>query len=58
MNLNKFVVLPNKPKSVKINVRNLRELRFETAQLKQDNKDMENRLQQLQEVMSREKEER
>ncbi|XP_060734606.1 zinc finger B-box domain-containing protein 1 [Tachysurus vachellii] len=58
MNVNNFVVLPNKPKSVKINVRNLRELRIETAQLKQDNKDMENRLQQLQEVMSREKDER
>ncbi|KAF4072042.1 hypothetical protein AMELA_G00269750 [Ameiurus melas] len=58
MNLNNFVVLPNKPKSVKLNVRNLRELRMETAQLSQDNKDMESRLQQLREVMSHEKEER
>ncbi|XP_053479411.1 uncharacterized protein zbbx isoform X3 [Ictalurus furcatus] len=58
MNLNNFVVLPNKPKSVKLNVRNLRELRMETAQLSQDNKDMEIRLQQLREVMSHEKEER
>ncbi|XP_026770094.3 zinc finger B-box domain-containing protein 1 [Pangasianodon hypophthalmus] len=58
MNLNNFVVLPNKPKSVKLNVRNLRELRMETAQLSQDSKDMESRLQQLREVMSREKEER
>ncbi|KAK3548974.1 hypothetical protein QTP70_022652 [Hemibagrus guttatus] len=58
MNLNNFVVLPNKPKSVKLNVRNLRELRIETALLNQDNNDMENRLHQLREVMSREKEER
>ncbi|MCI4379369.1 hypothetical protein PGIGA_G00227350 [Pangasianodon gigas] len=58
MNLNNFVVLPNKPKSVKLNVRNLRELRMETAQLSQDSKDMESRLQQLREVMSCEKEER
>ncbi|XP_046721331.1 zinc finger B-box domain-containing protein 1 isoform X2 [Silurus meridionalis] len=58
MNSNNFVVLPNKSKSVKLKVRNLRELRMETAQLSQDNKGMENRLQQLREVMSREKVER
>ncbi|XP_060778977.1 zinc finger B-box domain-containing protein 1 isoform X2 [Neoarius graeffei] len=58
MNLNEFVVLPNKPKSIKLNVRNLHELRMETAQLTQDNKDTEGRLQQLREVMSCEKEER
>ncbi|XP_058242882.1 mucin-2 [Hemibagrus wyckioides] len=56
--MNNFVVLPKTPKSVKLNVRNLRELHIETAQLSQDNKDMENRLHQLREVMSREKEER
>ncbi|XP_053355854.1 zinc finger B-box domain-containing protein 1 isoform X1 [Clarias gariepinus] len=57
MNLNNFLALP-KPKSVKLNARNLRELRMETAQLSQDNKEMEIRLQQLKEVMSYEKEER
>ncbi|KAF5907885.1 zinc finger B-box domain-containing protein 1, partial [Clarias magur] len=57
MNLNNFVALP-KPRSVKLNARNLRELRMETAQLSQDNKEMEIRLQQLKEVMSHEKEER
>ncbi|XP_072551870.1 uncharacterized protein zbbx isoform X2 [Salminus brasiliensis] len=51
MNLNDFVVLPNKPKSVKLNVRNLRELRMETVHLDQENKDMENRLQELREIM-------
>ncbi|XP_017579095.1 mucin-5AC isoform X1 [Pygocentrus nattereri] len=58
MNLNDFLVVPNKPKSVKLNVRNLRELRMETVQLDQENKDMENRLKELREIMSHEKEER
>ncbi|KAL7878322.1 hypothetical protein AOLI_G00092960 [Acnodon oligacanthus] len=58
MNLNDFVVVPSKPKSVKLNVRNLRELRMETVQLDQENKDMENRLKELREIMSHEKEER
>ncbi|KAL6478595.1 hypothetical protein MHYP_G00120280 [Metynnis hypsauchen] len=58
MNLNDFVVVPNKPKSVKLNVRNLRELRMETVQLDQENKHMENRLKELREIMSHEKEER
>ncbi|XP_041920544.1 proline-rich protein 36 [Alosa sapidissima] len=68
MNLNDFVILPNKPKSVKLNtrvmemwrcaLRNLRELRMETVQLAQESTAMESRLQQLRESMSREKEER
>ncbi|XP_063060640.1 histone-lysine N-methyltransferase SETD1B-like [Engraulis encrasicolus] len=59
MNLNDFVVLPNKPKSVKLNPsRNMRELRMETVQLAQENATMESRLKQLRENMSREKEER
>uniref|UniRef100_A0A4W4G7E0 B box-type domain-containing protein n=1 Tax=Electrophorus electricus TaxID=8005 RepID=A0A4W4G7E0_ELEEL len=58
MNLNDFVVFPNKPRSVKLNVRSLRELRRDTAQLDQENKDLESRLRQLRETMSREKEER
>ncbi|XP_052313663.1 uncharacterized protein zbbx isoform X2 [Oncorhynchus keta] len=58
MNLNDFVVISNKPKSVKLNARNLRELRMETVTLAQESKDMEDRLQQLRESMSREKEER
>uniref|UniRef100_A0A8B9KPF4 B box-type domain-containing protein n=1 Tax=Astyanax mexicanus TaxID=7994 RepID=A0A8B9KPF4_ASTMX len=58
MNLNDFVVLPSKPKSVKLNARNVRELRMETVHLDQENKDMENRLQELREIMRREKEER
>uniref|UniRef100_A0A674DX41 Zinc finger B-box domain containing n=2 Tax=Salmo trutta TaxID=8032 RepID=A0A674DX41_SALTR len=58
MNLNDFVVIPNKPKSVKLNARNLRELRMETVMLAQESKEMEDRLQQLRESMSLEKEER
>ncbi|KAL0973460.1 hypothetical protein UPYG_G00203930 [Umbra pygmaea] len=58
MNLNDFVVIPNKPKSVKLNARNLRELRMETVVLAQESKDMEDRLRQLRESMSREKDER
>ncbi|XP_071216147.1 uncharacterized protein zbbx isoform X2 [Salvelinus alpinus] len=58
MSLNDFVVISNKPKSVKLNARNLRELRMETVTLAQESKDMEDRLQQLRESMSREKEER
>ncbi|KAM6946337.1 zinc finger B-box domain-containing protein 1 [Aplochiton taeniatus] len=59
MNLNDFVVIPsNKAKSVKLNARNLRELRMETVTLAQESRDMEERLLQLKESMSREKEER
>ncbi|XP_051252805.1 uncharacterized protein zbbx isoform X3 [Dicentrarchus labrax] len=59
MNLNDFVVLPhNKAKSVKLNARNLQELQMETVTLGQESKDMEEKLQQLKESMSKEKEER
>ncbi|XP_073671790.1 uncharacterized protein zbbx [Paramisgurnus dabryanus] len=58
MNLNNFVVLPSKPKSMKLNVRNLRELRMEKLQLDQQTKDMESKLEELRERMSQEKEER
>ncbi|XP_043120258.1 LOW QUALITY PROTEIN: zinc finger B-box domain-containing protein 1-like [Puntigrus tetrazona] len=58
MNLNNFVVLPSKPKSMKLNVRNLRELRMETVQLDQHAKEMESRLEELRQRMNREKEER
>ncbi|KAK7160571.1 hypothetical protein R3I93_008273 [Phoxinus phoxinus] len=58
MNLNNFVVLPSKPKSMKLNVRNLRELRMETVQLDQHAKEMESRLEELKQRMNQEKEER
>ncbi|XP_077049974.1 uncharacterized protein zbbx isoform X2 [Siphateles boraxobius] len=58
MNLNNFVVLPSKPKSMKLNVRNLRELRMETVQLDQHAKEMESRLDELKQRMNQEKEER
>ncbi|XP_057204702.1 zinc finger B-box domain-containing protein 1 isoform X2 [Triplophysa rosa] len=58
MNLNNFVILPSKPKSMKLNVRNLRELRMEKVQLDKQTKDMESKLEELRERMSQEKEER
>ncbi|CAK6965208.1 uncharacterized protein zbbx isoform X1 [Scomber scombrus] len=59
MNLNDFVVLPNnKAKSVKLNARNLQELHMKTVTLDQESKEMEEKLQQLKESMSKEKEER
>ncbi|XP_041061237.1 uncharacterized protein zbbx [Carcharodon carcharias] len=60
MNPNDFVVIPgNKPgTSVKLKARNLRELRLETVQLELDSDVMEQRLQQLRQAMSKEKEER
>ncbi|KAK2847047.1 hypothetical protein Q5P01_010046 [Channa striata] len=59
MNLNDFVVLPNnKAKSEKLNARNLQELQMETVTLDLESKDMEEKLQQLKENMSKEKEER
>uniref|UniRef100_A0A671LPK3 Uncharacterized protein n=1 Tax=Sinocyclocheilus anshuiensis TaxID=1608454 RepID=A0A671LPK3_9TELE len=58
MNLNNFVVLPSKPKSMKLNVRNLQELRMETVQLDQHAKEMESRLEELRQRMNQEKEER
>ncbi|KAK1899483.1 Zinc finger B-box domain containing protein 1 [Dissostichus eleginoides] len=59
MNLNDFVVLPNnKAKSVKLNARNLQVLQMETVSLAHESKEMEEKLQQLKESMSKEKEER
>ncbi|XP_062241274.1 mucin-2 [Platichthys flesus] len=59
MNLNDFVVLHNsKAKSVKLNARNLQELQMETVTLSLESKDMEEKLQQLKQSMSKEKEER
>ncbi|XP_015216398.2 zinc finger B-box domain-containing protein 1 isoform X2 [Lepisosteus oculatus] len=58
MNLNDFVVVTNKPKSMKLKARNLGEMKLETVQLELESKDMESRLQQLRQSMSREKEER
>ncbi|XP_038549941.1 uncharacterized protein zbbx isoform X2 [Micropterus salmoides] len=59
MNLNDFVVLPNnKAKSIKLNARNLQELQMETVTLAQESKEMEEKLQQLKESMTKEKEER
>nr|XP_046244595.1 zinc finger B-box domain-containing protein 1 isoform X2 [Scatophagus argus] len=59
MNLNDFVVLSNnKAKSVKLNVRNLQELQMETVTLAQESNEMEDKLQQLKESMSKEKQER
>ncbi|XP_056297360.1 uncharacterized protein zbbx isoform X3 [Pseudoliparis swirei] len=59
MNLNDFVVLPNnKAKSVKLSARNLQELRMETVTLAQESNEIEEKLQQLKESMSKEKEER
>ncbi|KAJ7995350.1 hypothetical protein DPEC_G00243650 [Dallia pectoralis] len=58
MNLNDFVVVSSNPKSVKLNPRNLRELRMETVTLADESEDMEQRLRRLKESMGREKEER
>ncbi|XP_036393499.1 zinc finger B-box domain-containing protein 1 [Megalops cyprinoides] len=58
MNLNYFVVIPNKSTSVKLKARNLPELHLDAVKLDQESKIIENRLQQLRENMSREKEER
>ncbi|XP_051813816.1 zinc finger B-box domain-containing protein 1 [Acanthochromis polyacanthus] len=59
MNLNDFVVLPNnKAKSVKLNARNLQELQMGTVTLANESKDVEEKLRQLKDSMSKEKEER
>uniref|UniRef100_A0A4W3JT03 B box-type domain-containing protein n=2 Tax=Callorhinchus milii TaxID=7868 RepID=A0A4W3JT03_CALMI len=60
MNPNDFVVIPGNKSgsSVKLKARNLRELKLETVQLELDSGVMEERLQQLRQVMSREKKER
>uniref|UniRef100_A0A8C6WLL9 Uncharacterized protein n=1 Tax=Neogobius melanostomus TaxID=47308 RepID=A0A8C6WLL9_9GOBI len=57
MNLNDFVVLPNSAaKSVKLNARNLQELKTETGSLAQESDEMEEKLKRLKERMSQEKE--
>ncbi|XP_047449313.1 uncharacterized protein zbbx isoform X2 [Mugil cephalus] len=59
MNLNDFVVLRNnKARSVKLNARNLQEMHMETVTLANESKEMEEKLQQLKDSMSKEKEER
>nr|XP_014431299.1 zinc finger B-box domain-containing protein 1 isoform X1 [Pelodiscus sinensis]XP_025042856.1 zinc finger B-box domain-containing protein 1 isoform X1 [Pelodiscus sinensis]XP_025042857.1 zinc finger B-box domain-containing protein 1 isoform X1 [Pelodiscus sinensis] len=60
MNINDFVVLPGSKTgtSVKLKVKNVRELKLEKVQLELENREMETKLQQLQSNMSREKEER
>nr|XP_054598756.1 uncharacterized protein zbbx isoform X3 [Nothobranchius furzeri] len=59
MNLNDFVVLPNsKARSVKPNARNLQKLQMDTVTLASESKEMEDKLLQLRDNMSKEKEER
>ncbi|XP_041851441.1 uncharacterized protein zbbx isoform X2 [Melanotaenia boesemani] len=59
MNLNASVVLPiTKARSVKLNGRNMQELRVDTLTLDDESKEMEEKLQQLKDTMSKEKEER
>ncbi|XP_074860532.1 zinc finger B-box domain-containing protein 1 [Carettochelys insculpta] len=60
MNIDDFVVLPGSKTgtSVKLKMKNVRELKLEKVQLELENKEMEKKLQQLQFNMSREKEER
>ncbi|XP_050821829.1 zinc finger B-box domain-containing protein 1 isoform X2 [Gopherus flavomarginatus] len=60
MNISDFVILPGSKTgtSVKLKVKNVRELKLEKVQLELENKEMEKKLQQLQSNMSREKEER
>ncbi|XP_073351205.1 uncharacterized protein zbbx [Pagrus major] len=59
MNSNGFVVLPNnKAKSVKLKARNVQELQLKTVTLGQEGQEMEEKLQQLKESMSKEKKER
>ncbi|XP_069829935.1 zinc finger B-box domain-containing protein 1 isoform X4 [Dendropsophus ebraccatus] len=55
-----FVVLPpaKSGNSVRLKAKNVRELRMETLQLERHNQEMEQKLNQLRESMSREKEER
>ncbi|XP_008423558.1 uncharacterized protein zbbx isoform X2 [Poecilia reticulata] len=58
MNLNDYVVPNNKTRSVKLNARNLRKLQLDTTTLASESKKMEEKLKQLKENMSKEKEER
>ncbi|XP_016518521.1 zinc finger B-box domain-containing protein 1 isoform X2 [Poecilia formosa] len=58
MNLNDYVVPNNKTRSVKLNARNLHKLQLDTTTLASESKKMEEKLKQLKENMSKEKEER
>ncbi|XP_074690709.1 zinc finger B-box domain-containing protein 1 [Strix aluco] len=60
MNMNDFVILPGSKTgtSVRLKAKTLRELQLEKVQLERENREMEEKLQQLQSTMSREKEER
>ncbi|NXY64104.1 ZBBX protein, partial [Callaeas wilsoni] len=60
MNINDFVILPGSKAgtSVRLKKKTVKELQLEKAQLETENKEMEERLRQLQLNMSREKEER
>ncbi|XP_017279440.2 uncharacterized protein zbbx [Kryptolebias marmoratus] len=58
MKLNDFVLLNNKARSVKLSARNLQELQMGTVALATESKDMEEKLQQLRDNMSKEKVER
>ncbi|KAM4521359.1 uncharacterized protein zbbx, partial [Fundulus diaphanus] len=58
MDLNDFVVPNNKTRSVKLNARNLQKLQLDTTALASESKEMEEKLEQLKENMSKEKEER
>ncbi|XP_075058181.1 zinc finger B-box domain-containing protein 1 [Mixophyes fleayi] len=55
-----FVILPpgKSGNSVRLKTKNIKELRMETVQLERQNQEMEQRLNQLRQSMSREKEER
>ncbi|XP_026710756.1 zinc finger B-box domain-containing protein 1 [Athene cunicularia] len=60
MNMNDFVILPGSKTgtSVRLKAKTVRELQLEKVQLERENREMEEKLQQLQAIMSREKEER
>ncbi|XP_074768378.1 zinc finger B-box domain-containing protein 1 [Athene noctua] len=60
MNMNDFVILPGSKTgtSVRLKAKTVRELQLEKVQLERENREMEEKLQQLQATMSREKEER
>ncbi|KAJ7325239.1 hypothetical protein JRQ81_018259 [Phrynocephalus forsythii] len=60
MNVNDFVILPGSKTglSVKLKAKSIKELQMEKIHLELENKEMEKKLQQLQETMSREKQER
>ncbi|XP_038141481.1 zinc finger B-box domain-containing protein 1, partial [Cyprinodon tularosa] len=58
MNLNDFVVPNNKTGSLKHNARNLQKLLLDTTTVANESKKMEEKLEQLKENMSKEKQER